>query len=212
MMVLKEAFRYQNVLAQWIDWGETVLSIEKNTTDTKKTFLFSKVKPDMEDTTEYLPHQDRIAEGRITELVEFISEIIKERHNVAIAIQQAKRRADVDIDVETSANAYRRNYLGVLRRMAATRAMENTVRGGGTGYAFNSEMNQVEIRCDVTEVTTINFDRNKVRKLIKILESETDAVSTKIDRAMVNTIVEHEPVFDMNNSMEDAFMEWLDNR
>ena len=34
------------------------------------------------------------------------------------------------------------------------------VHGGGNGYRFNQDGNQVSYRCDVRRVTTINFDRN----------------------------------------------------
>lgn len=203
-MVLKEAFRYQNVLSAWADQVGMILSDATNTTDTKRTYLFSKAKAGMEDVTEQISSRENV-----TELVEFAAEIIRERYHVALAIQVAKRTAAVDIDVETSANSYRRNLLYVLRRMTSIRGSEVMIRGGGSGYTFNNDMNQVEFKCDVTEVKTINFDRNKVRTLVKTLEAKVDSVSTKIDKALVNTIVDYEPVFDMNESLEDAFAAWL---
>lgn len=206
-MVLKEAFRYQNVLSTWADQVEMILSDEANTTDMKRTYLFSKAKAGMEDVTEQVPSRENV-----TELVEFAAEIIRERYCVALAIQEAKRIAAVDIDVETSANSYRRGLLNALRRMTSIHGSEVTVRGGGKGYTFNNEMNQVEFKCDVTEVRTINFDRDKVRALVKNLEAKVDSLSTKIDKALVNTVVDYEPVFDMNETLEDTFAAWLDKR
>ena len=43
------------------------------------------------------------------------------------------------------------------------------IPNGGTGYRFNTDGNQVSYRCDVKKVTTINYDRNKVRNHLAAL-------------------------------------------
>ena len=54
-------------------------------------------------------------------------------------------------------------------------------------------------------MTTINFDRNDIRKYAKDLSGKADEVSSEIDKAVVNTEVEYECLFDVNASFADAF-------
>ena len=47
-------------------------------------------------------------------------------------------------------------------------------------------------------VTTINFDRNKIRKMCADLSKKSDETSAALDAALVNTPVEYEAPFDVN--------------
>ena len=75
----------------------------------------------------------------------------------------------------------------------------------GVGYRFNNEGNQVSYRCDVKRVTTINFDRNKIRKMCADLSKKSDETSAALDAALVNTPVEYEAPFDVNETFAEAF-------
>ena len=48
-----------------------------------------------------------------------------------------------------------------------------------------------------------DFDRNKVKKLIKNLSEQCDKVSNDIDRSFVNTKVEFEPRWSFTDTIED---------
>ena len=72
-------------------------------------------------------------------------------------------------------------------------------------YQFNNEGNQVSYRCDVKRVTTINFDRNKIRKMCADLSKKSDETSAALDAALVNTPVEYEAPFDVNETFAEAF-------
>ena len=89
--------------------------------------------------------------------------------------------------------------------MAGLRSSEVLISNGGTGYRFNNEGNQVSYRCDVKRVTTINFDRNKVRSMCADLSKKADEVSAALDTALVNTTVEYEVPFDVNDTFAEAF-------
>ena len=97
----------------------------------------------------------------------------------------------------------------LLRRMADLRASEVLVQNGGTGYRFNNEGNQVSYRCDVKRVTSINFDRNKIRKMCVDLSKKSDEVSASLDAALVNTQVEYTVPFDVNDSFAEIFEAFL---
>ena len=75
----------------------------------------------------------------------------------------------------------------------------------GVGYKFNAEGNQVSYRCDLKTVTTINFDRSKVRSYAAGLCKKADLVSAELDKSMVNSDVGYEAPFDVNDSFADVF-------
>ena len=54
-------------------------------------------------------------------------------------------------------------------------------------------------------VTTINFDRNKIRKMCADLSKKSDETSAALDAALVNTPVEYEATFDVNETFAEAF-------
>ena len=49
----------------------------------------------------------------------------------------------------------------------------------------------------------LDYDRNIVKALAKKLAKETDEVSTKLDQLELTTLVDHEPKYDMNDTLED---------
>ena len=54
-------------------------------------------------------------------------------------------------------------------------------------------------------VTTIDFDRNKIRKMCADLSKKSDETSAALDAALVNTPVEYEAPFDVNETFAEAF-------
>ena len=89
--------------------------------------------------------------------------------------------------------------------MAGLRSSEVVLPNGGTGYCFNNEGNQVSYRCDVKRVTTIHFDRNRIRRMCAELSRRADTVSTVLDTALITTEVDYTPPFDVNDTFAEAF-------
>ena len=89
--------------------------------------------------------------------------------------------------------------------MARIKSREVTETNGGVGYRFNNEGNQVAYKCDVKRVTTINFNRNTVRKYAAQLSEKADIASAEIDRCMINYEVDYQPEFDVNDSFDEVF-------
>lgn len=81
--------------------------------------------------------------------------------------------------------------------------------GGGSGYRFNGEGNQVSYLCDAKRVTTINFDRNKVRGMATELGRRADEVSAKLDQGLVNTVVDYSLPFEMNDSFDTILSDFI---
>ena len=108
---------------------------------------------------------------------------------------------------EVSLNAQRQEVAEVFRRMSLIRASEVIHPGAGVGYKFNAEGNQVSYRCDLKKVTTINFDRNKVRAYAASLSKQADTISGELDKRMVNTQVAYEEPFDVNDTLAEV-LQW----
>ena len=205
-MNLKEAFRFQNKLKVLMDNAQGILGDYRNITKVQNTLLRKKVMPDAEDeTTVELAVSDY--SEKITEVAEFLLHLMSEKEKLSAAIYQAKAGLDLPagLDGEVGLNSTRQEVANLFQRMAEVRSSETLVQNGGTGYRFNNEGNQVSYRCDVKKVVTINFDRNKIRKMCGAMNKKADETSSKLDAALVNTEVAYVAPFDVNDTFADVF-------
>jgi len=203
-MNLKEAFRFQNKLGTLMEEAERILNNEANITKVESTYLRRKVFDGAENETVVDTPPTEFAED-ITGLVRFLIYLMDQREKLSKAIHAAKSALPIDMDSEVGLNAKRQEIARVLKRMADVRNSEVLISGGGTGYRFNQEGNQVVYRCDVKRVTTINFDRKAVKNYAAEMNRRADAVSSELDRCMVNSEVAYEAPFDVNDSFAEVF-------
>ncbi len=205
-MNIKEAFRYQNRLLRLMEEAECILRREKNVVKVENTVLQHKVNPDAQnETTQELP--DTEYAQQITEIAVLLMYLLEQREKLSAAIRSAKADMDMDFDGEVSLNAKRQELAGIFRHMGQIRNSENIYVGGGTGYKFNAEGNQVSYRCDLKRVTTINFDRNKVRSFAMGLSKKADQISAELDKRLVNTQVYYDAPFDVNDTFAEV-LQW----
>ena len=205
-MNLKEAFRFQNKLQSMMDEAQSILGSTANITKVQNTYLRKKVMPEAENETTIDAPATEYSE-QITLVAEFMLHLLSEREKLSVAIFQTKTGLNLPagLDGEVSLNSKRQEVAGLFRRMAGLRSSEVLISNGGTGYRFNNEGNQVSYRCDVKRVTTINFDRNKIRKMCGDLSKKSDEVSAALDSVLVNTQVEYTVPFDVNDTFAEAF-------
>ena len=205
-MNLKEAFRFQNKLQSMMDEAQSILGSTANITKVQNTYLRKKVMTEAENETTIDAPATEYSE-QITLVAEFLLHLLSEREKLSVAIFQAKAGLNLPagLDGEVSLNSKRQEVAGLFRRMAGLRSSEVLIPNGGTGYRFNNEGNQVSYRCDVKRVTTINFDRNKIRKMCGDLSKKSDEVSASLDFVLVNTQVEYTVPFDVNDTFAEAF-------
>lgn len=205
-MNLKEAFRYQNKIERLMCEAKDILSRERNVTKVENTSLRHKVNPDATDeTTLELPETEYA--DQITEIAVFLMFLLDEREKLSRSIREAKKAMDIDFDGEVSLNAKRQTIADIFRRMSEIRCSEKLHPNMGVGYKFNAEGNQVSYRCDLKTVTTINFDRNKVRAYAAGLSKKADLISAELDKSMVNTEVDYESPFDVNDTFAEV-LQW----
>lgn len=202
-MNLKEAFRYQNKLQRLMDEAQSILRRDANVTKVENTLLLHKVNSEARDeTTLELPETEYA--DQITRIAVLLMYLLDERQRLSSAIRQAKCGMEMDFDGEVSLNGNRQELAAIFRHMAQIRSSENLYPGAGLGYKFNAEGNQVSYRCDLKKVTTINFDRNKVRAFAMGLSKRSDQTSAALDRCLVNTEVSYEAPFDVNDSFSEV--------
>ncbi len=206
-MNLKEAFRFQNKIQELIGKTEEILRNESNVMQVTNTVLKNKV--DKEAENEVTKEVSRFnlfnLDGKVTSLVDFLMYLLEQRRDLSLAIQKAKASCPIDIDLETSLNAKRQEIAAVFSNMVSLRNSETILPKGGIGYRFNAEGNQTPYKCDIKIVKTINFDRNKVKSYLKKLNSDSDAVSSKLDICLVTSKVDYSAPFDVNDGFADIF-------
>ena len=205
-MNIKEAFRFQNRLQKLMEEAQNILNKERNVVRVEKTTLQSKVDPGSEDTVAVEVPDTEFGE-QITEIAVLSMFLLNEREKLSKAIRAAKKEMEIDFDGEVSLNAKRQELAEVFRKMNEIRSSEVVLVGAGTGYRFNAEGNQVSYRCNLKKVTTINFDRNKIKSYTNGLSKKSDQISAELDKALVNTEVSYEAPFDVNDSFTEV-LQW----
>lgn len=205
-MNLKEAFQAQNKLNELFNHFTDYLEQESNVMSVKeKHFRNRAVDGQIDEELDVTNYERKIYSP--DKVIEFLLVLIDEREKLARAIHAAKAKLELDIDTAVDVNKKRHITTGVLRDMRQLKSSGILRKNYGIGYVFNKEGNQTEYRYDVEIVTTIDFDRNRVREIVKKLQARADEVSAEIDAALINTAVDYVFPFDphasANEIMED---------
>lgn len=198
-MKLKEAFRYQNALKQWIEEAESFLTNRNNIVKIEETHKKSLVNKEESDVVKEI--NNRVLDIEPNTMIDFIYDLVEEKNKVSQAISEAKRKSDVDLDVSIEINKSKQRLANIYNRLSNVKNSQKTRTD--RAYKFNVEGNQTPYVYEVDEVTSIDYDRNKVRKLQKKLEKTCDETSTKIETLQLTIEVNHTPKYDVNDSFAD---------
>ena len=209
-MNLKEAFRFQNKLQSMMADAQSILGNNGNITKVQNTYLRHKVMAEAEDETILDLPQTEYAQ-QITDIARFMLYLLEEKSRLFAAIRKAKDALDMDMDSEVSLNAARQSVARTFKRMNDLRSSEQLLSGGGTGYRFNAEGNQISYCCDVKRVTTINYDRKVIHAALSKLNRQADETSNRLDLCLVTSKVDYTVPFDVNASFAEAFEIYLEN-
>ena len=209
-MNLKEAFRYQNKLQSFMDEAQGILDRDANVTKVENTYLRHKVMAEAEDETVLIAPETEYYE-QSTDIAKFLLYLLGEKDKLFAAIRKAKDALDIDMDSEVSLNAARQSIARTFKRMNDLRSSEQLLSGGGTGYRFNAEGNQISYCCDVKRVTTINYDRKVIHAALSKLNRQADETSNRLDLCLVTSKVDYTVPFDVNASFAEAFEIYLEN-
>lgn len=199
-MNLKESYRYANYLDDLLNKASSYLRNDKFVTTTKQEHLRSKV--NSEATDEVIDVQKPYdVEFTPNDVINFAVKVLAEKEKLADAIAIAKANAEINIDTAIALNKKKQYFANTLEALSNIKPRQRTT--SGKAYRFNINNEQVPYTYDIEETTTIDFDRNDVRNLVKKYLKETDEISAKLDAIEINTQVVFECRWDVNDSFED---------
>ena len=167
---------------------------------TTQKHMKSKANPEASDDDLEVPKSYNVDFTPI-QLVDFLMDAIQEKQKLSDAIAEAKKNTEIDLDSSYAMNKTKQSLAKVFKTMAGRKATETEKQG--RDYRFNVNQEQVAYTYTIKEVTKLDYDRNVVKALAKKLAKETDEVSTKLDQLELTTLVDHEPKYDMNDTLED---------
>jgi len=195
-MNLKEAFQAQNKIGELMSYINRYLSDADNVMTITEKHLRSKALAGQQDDT--VDVSRKADEGfDVGRLLGIWQELMGEKERLGAAIGKAKAGMDFNLDAAVDANKSRRAFLGMLQELANRKSSHELQKGEGRGYVFNNDGNQTSYCYDIDRIMTIDYDRNKVRAMVKELNRASDEVSIKIDEALLKTQVDYTPKFDI---------------
>lgn len=197
-MNLRESFQYMNFLDDKLRDLDFLLSDSSIITKITEYHYKSRAVKDVEDEKKEIANEE---DYDTQDLLNLVEAILTEKEALSTAIYEAKNKAEINIDHAVSINKAKQKYARRLKRLSELKSTEK--ESTGKAYMINNEGNQTPYCYDVKKVTTINYDRNKVKKAYKAITKECEEMSTLIDKVQINTEVVFEPKFDLSDTIED---------
>lgn len=195
-MNLKEAFQAQNKLGELMGYIILYLSDSDNVMTITEKHLRSKALAGQQD--ESVDASCKAEEGfDVGRLLGIWEELMEEKTRLSTAIGKAKADMDFSLDAAVDENKSRRAFLSTLQGLANRKSTHELEKGAGRGYVFNNEGNPTSYCYDIDRIMTIDYDRSKVRTMVKELNRLSNEVSIKIDEALLRTPVDYTPRFDL---------------
>ncbi len=206
-MNLKESFRYQNFLENMMaEAGSSITSREHSLTVTKKHLRY-KANPDAQDMEETVDVGEFYKND---DVLSFMLLLVEERQKLTDAIGRAKASVGFDIDAAVETNKFRQTVAARTKAMLRFAPSKRTEQG--RDYKFNVEGNQTPYLYEIEVETTEAFDRGRAKSVVREIMLQADKASAEIDSALINTQVEYEPPFNVNDSFDDVMEEFLAKR
>lgn len=200
-MNLKESYRYANFLENLLSTAQGYLMRDDFVTTTKEDHLRSKANKDAEDELGVIVDKQTDVDFTPNQVIDFIVKVISEKEKLFAAIANAKSTTEINIDNAISINKKKQNIISVFQMLANRKSRETQTTGRDYKFDINGE--QKPYSYNIKRVTSIDYDRDSVKNLIKKYRKECDAVSTKLDEIEINTQIFHDCIFDINDSFED---------
>ena len=198
-MNLKESFRYQKFLDGLMRSAASNLQNPDHSLKTTKVHLRHAVNPEAEDMTEVVEDGEFVPNDTV---LAFMAHLIDEREKLSIAISKAKQSIGFDTDAAIETNKFRQMLNGAVRQMLRHVGTKRKVKE--SDYKFDINGQQVPYRYDVEITTTENYDKAAAKALMRETIAKADEVSAAVDAAMINTVVEYEPPYDVNETFDDV--------
>ena len=203
-MNLKESFRYQNFLDSKLNEARYSIGDRTHALKVTKVHLKNKANPEAKDITEVVEVEDFIPNDNV---IAFMCWLVAERQKLTEAICTAKASLNFSLDAAIEANKFRQYTASAVKGMLKYTPSKKTEQG--RDYKFNVEGNQTPYYYDIETSHEEAFTRDTAKKVVRDMITAADQTSAKIDAAMINTVVDYNPEFDVNDSFEDVMAEFI---
>lgn len=200
-MNLKESYRYANFLENLLDSAKNYLGRDDFVTTTKEDHLRSKANKDAEDELGVVVAKQIDVDFTPNQVIDFIVKVVNEKEKLFTAIAGAKATTEINIDNAISLNKRKQSIIYTLQMLANRKPKE--IQTTGRDYKFDINGEQKPYNYNINKITSIDYDRNTVKNLIKKYRKECDEISSKLDEIEITTQVDFTPLFDVNDSFED---------
>lgn len=200
-MVLKESYTYMNYLKNLMSQIDVLISNTEFTTTKERKHNIKEAYTNGNDKTEIVKTMYSDLPYTPNDILDLYVKILDEIEGLTYAIEEAKSEVYSFVDADISLNKLRHNMALRLSILERTKASEKEYLG--TGHIINNEGNQVPLKYTVKEITTINYDRNKVKKTLKKLRTKSDEISLRKDLFELQTEVDFKPKFEIDTTLED---------
>ena len=207
-MNLKESFRYQSFLEAMMRNASSSLMQREHCLKTTKTHKRHQANPEVEDVIEVVECESSYYQN--DDVISFMEWLVCEREKLTTAIGEAKASVGFDIDAAVETNKFRQTLSNSIRGMVGYKPSKRTETG--RDYKFNVEGNQTTYVYEVEVITAESYDKDRAKKVMRDVISQADRVSAEIDAAMINTVVNYTPRFDVNETFEDVMAEFVAER
>lgn len=198
-MNLKESFRYQNFLDSMMRSAANSIVNREHCLTVTRTHFRSKANPDAVDITENVEVENYFKND---DVLRFMQWLVNEKKTLTEAISKAKESIDLDLDAAIETNKFRQQVSNSIKSMLRFTPRKTVEQG--RDYKFNVEGNQTAYYYDIETESTEAYDKDNAKELMRNMISYADEVSTNIDLALINTTVDYEPKYDVNESFEDV--------
>ena len=199
-MNLKESYRYANYLDRLLITADTYLRNKGFVTTTEQNHLRSKANPEAQDEI-IVVQKPYDVDFTPNDIIDFVVKVINEKENLFSAIADAKARTEINIDNAVAMNKKKQSFVNTLNLIVSIKPSET--QSMGKDYKFDINNEQKPYSYQIISKTSIDFDRNSVKGLIKKYNKECDEISSKLDEIEITTQVNFTPLFDVTDSFED---------
>ena len=199
-MNLKESYRYANYLDRLLMTADTYLRNKGFVTTTEQNHLRSKANPDAQD-EKIAVQKPYDVDFKPNDIIDFVVKVINETEKLFLSIAGAKARTEINIDNAVAMNKKKQSFVNTLNSIVSIKPSET--QSMGKDYKFDINNEQKPYSYQIISKTSIDFDRNSVKGLIKKYNKECDEISSKLDEIEITTQVNFTPLFDVNDSFED---------
>lgn len=199
-MNLKESYRYANYLDRLLMTADTYLRNKGFVTTTEQNHLRSKANPDAQD-EKIAVQKPYDVDFKPNDIIDFVVKVINEKEKLFSSIADAKARTEINIDNAVAMNKKKQSFVNTLNSIVSINPSET--QSMGKDYKFDINNEQKPYSYQIISKTSIDFDRNSVKGLIKKYNKECDEISSKLDEIEITTQVNFTPLFDVNDSFKD---------